>query len=75
MSQKKKWSAKDKLKIALEAIKEDVTINAVCQRHKVAPSQVHAWKKLLRERGNEIFDNMAQSRQEKEMKKQALLPF
>lgn len=49
MSQKKTWSAKAKLKIALEALRGDMTITEICQQHKVAPSQVHAWKKLLRD--------------------------
>lgn len=61
MSQKKKWSAKAKFEIALAAIRNETTINELCKRHEVHPSQVHEWKKRLLERGAEIFvlDNKA----------------
>lgn len=56
MSQKKKWSSKAKLEIALLALKGDRTINDICQQYQVAPSQVHAWKKILLEEGSELFE-------------------
>lgn len=56
MSRNKKWSAQAKLKIALEALKSETTIHDICQRYQVAPSQVHAWKKELLERGAEVFE-------------------
>jgi transposase len=61
MSQKKKWSAKAKFEIAMEAIRNETTINELCKRREVSPSQVHDWKKKLLERGAEIFvlDNKA----------------
>lgn len=55
MTQKKKWSAQAKLKIALLAIKGDTTINELCRQYQVAPSQVHAWKKQLLEEGEQLF--------------------
>lgn len=55
MAKHKKWSATAKLKIALEAFKGDKTINEICKAYNVAPSQVHQWKKLLLDEGNEIF--------------------
>lgn len=61
MSQKKKWSARAKLEIALAAINSDTTINEVCERYQVAPSQVHAWKKELLERGSELFEKSTKS--------------
>lgn len=56
MSQKKKWSSSAKLKIALEALKHDKTISDICHAHKVAPSQVHAWKKHLLDEGAKLFE-------------------
>jgi len=44
MGQKKKWSASAKFEIALVAIKSEMTLNEICKRYQVAPSQVHAWK-------------------------------
>ncbi len=55
MSQKKKWSAATKFEIALAAIRNETTINDICKRYGVAPSQVHEWKKRLLEQGMTIF--------------------
>lgn len=55
MSKKKKWSSEAKFKIALEAIKGETTLNELCKKYEVAPSQVHAWKRQLLEQGSELF--------------------
>lgn len=55
MSQKKKWSSAAKFEIALLAIKNETTLNAICKRYEVAPSLVHKWKKQLLEQGAELF--------------------
>lgn len=52
---RKKWSNGAKFEIALLAIKNDMTINEICKRYNVAPSQVHAWKKQLLEQGAQLF--------------------
>jgi transposase len=55
MSQKKKWSSSEKFEIALLAIKGETTLNEICQRYGVAPSQVHTWKKQLLQQGAQLF--------------------
>ena len=55
MAQKKKWSPSVKFEIALLAIKGETTLNEICTRYQVAPSQVHAWKKQLLEQGADLF--------------------
>ena len=55
MSQRKKWSAAAKFEIALLALKSETTLNDICKRYNVAPSQVHAWKKQLLEQGAQLF--------------------
>ncbi len=55
MAQKKKWSASAKFEIALLAIKGETTLNEICKRYDVAPSQIHAWRKQLLEQGAHIF--------------------
>jgi transposase len=55
MAQKKKWSAAAKFEIALLAIQGEKTLSEICKRYQVAPSQIHAWKKELLERGAELF--------------------
>ena len=57
MAKNKKWSAAAKFEIVLQALKNDCTINELCTRHQVAPSQVHAWKKRFLEQGKAVFDN------------------
>jgi transposase len=55
MARNKKWSASAKFEIALLAIKGETTLNEICKRYEVAPSQVHAWKKQLLEQGAQLF--------------------
>ena len=45
MSKNKKWSSAAKFEIALQAIKNETTLNEICKKYEVSPSQVHAWKK------------------------------
>jgi transposase len=37
------------------AIKGESTINEICKRYEVSPTQVHAWKKQLVEQGATLF--------------------
>ena len=55
MAKRKKWSAAQKFEIALLVIKGEQTLNDICKRYEVAPTQVKAWKKQLLEQGAEIF--------------------
>ncbi len=56
MIKKKKWSSEAKFKIALEAIKGDITLSDLCSKYEVAPSQIHTWKRQLLEQGSKLFD-------------------
>ncbi len=56
MKQKKLWTNREKFVIALAAVRNETTIQDLCTKHNVAPSQVYAWKKELIEKGAEIFD-------------------
>ena len=62
MVQRKKWSAQAKFEIALLSLKEEMTLNEICTRYEVAPSQVHAWKKKLRDCGEELFQKADKSK-------------
>ena len=62
MSKKKKWSVAVKFEIALLAVKGEVTLNEICKRYEVAPSQIHSWKKQLLEQGAQVFSKAEKSR-------------
>lgn len=52
---RKTYSAGDKARIALEALKGDVTLNQLTTKYQVHSTQINAWKKRLKERVAEIF--------------------
>ena len=54
---RKKHSKEFKFKVAIEAIKEQKTIAAICREFCVCESQVNAWKKQLKESGSYVFEN------------------
>lgn len=73
MVKKKKWSSGAKFTIVLEVLKGEKTLNELCNKYDVAPSQVHAWKKQLLEQGSKVFDKSnkeakAQAKQAAEQK-------
>ena len=63
MSKKKLWSSAKKFEIALLAIKNETTINDICKKYEVAPSQVYEWKKQLLEQGSNLFEKNDKSKQ------------
>jgi len=56
MAKNKKWSAGAKFEIVLQVLKGESTLNEICTRYQVGPSQVHTWKKHFLEQGKDIFD-------------------
>ena len=53
--QRKSFSAEFKSKVALEAIKEQTTINEIATKYQVFPNQVCTWKKELLDGVGSIF--------------------
>ena len=53
--QRKSYSAEFKSKVALEAIKEQNTLNEIASKHGVFPNQVCSWKKELLDGIGNIF--------------------
>ncbi len=54
----RKVHSKDfKFKIAIEAIRGDLTIVQIVSKYQVAESLVHRWKKQLLDHGGDVFDS------------------
>lgn len=56
-SQRKRYSADFKAKVALEALKGQKTINEIATKFQVHPNQVTQWKKLMLEALPAIFSD------------------
>jgi transposase-like protein len=58
MSEKKRktFSAHQKAKVAIEAIRGIKTVNEIAQQFEVHPTQVGQWKKELQEQAGELFE-------------------
>lgn len=56
---RKKHTKDFKFKVAIEAIRGDLTIAQIISKYQVADSLVHRWKKQLLQNGGDIFDAKA----------------
>lgn len=50
-----------KLKVALEAARNEKTVNQIASEHAVSPAQVVEWKKLLLSEGASLFQGKRQN--------------
>lgn len=64
MSQRRKFTSEFKAKVALEAIRETITLAEIAQKHKVQSTQVSAWKKEALGLMNEIFKDKRKTNEE-----------
>ena len=58
--ERRKFTSAFKAKVAIEAIKEDLTIQELAAKHQVHPSQITTWKKEFLENASLVFDSKRQ---------------
>jgi len=63
---RRKFTAKFKTKVVLEALKERYTTNELAQRFDVAPQQISTWKREFLNNAEDVFTKGAKSKEEKE---------
>ncbi len=64
-TERKRFKADFKAKVALEALKEIKTINQLAQEYSLHPNQISLWKKELLTRAEEIFGTIKDKEKER----------
>jgi transposase len=67
---RKQYSSDQKLKIVLEALKEERLMSDIASEYGVHPNVIHRWKKELLEGADKIFNTSKDSRTAGKEKKQ-----
>ena len=62
---KKSYDSKFKSRVALEALRGELTVAEIAGKYQVHPNQVQQWKKKLMEGASEIRDFPVQGRAER----------
>ena len=58
--ERRKFTSAFKAKVAVEAIKENLTIQELAVKHQVHPNQISTWKKEFLENASLVFDSKRQ---------------
>jgi transposase len=61
---RKSYDTAFKVKVALEAAKEQMTLQELAQKYDVAPGQISQWKKQLVEGAGELFERPNKKRKQ-----------
>ena len=73
MSRKRKYNAELKAKIALEAVKNQQTVNEIASYYQVHPAQVSTWKKELMDGIIEVFNSPSKNKNKEKEHSQEIL--
>ena len=57
MTKRRRFSAEFKAGVALDALRDDKTIQEIAAKHKVHPNQVSTWKRQAVDGLGEVFSN------------------
>ena len=70
---RKKYSGQFKFKIALEAVKGQVTINEIASSNNIHPNQASTWKKQLLVEGPTVFGQQTAKKLQEQTAREAEL--
>ncbi len=70
---RRKHNDRFKFKIALEAVKEQITINEIASKNNIHPNQVSTWKKKLLVEGQTVFGQQTAKKLEEQSAREAEL--
>ena len=70
---RKKHSRQFKFKVALEAVKGQITINEIASSNNIHPNQVSTWKKQLLVEGPTVFGQQTAKKLEEQTAREAEL--
>lgn len=59
---RKKYTAKFKTKVVLEAIKERHTVAELAQKYELAPQQINLWKREFLNQADTVFESKSRSK-------------
>lgn len=68
ITSKRKFKAEFKSKVALEAVKEQDTIEIICKRYDLHPTQVTLWKKELLSKISMVFTDSSKPKNQDQTK-------
>lgn len=55
LTKRKHWTAKRKLELVLEGLKEKETVGELCRKHGISQSMYYEWRNLLLQKGEDFF--------------------
>lgn len=70
---KRKFTAKFKTKVVLEALKEQEKLSDIAQKYKLSPSQISTWKRQFLDGAEGVFNTGKSIKSEEQNEKDQLL--
>jgi transposase len=70
-SNRRKWTAAEKLRIVMSGIQKEVDIAELCRREGINPTQFYGWRKQLLSSASRVFEDKREKRSGEDARKEA----